>query len=96
MNSLEFITPKFENQVGAPKKTCDFCDKFKNEFKDRIMGRLKSLIEYYDKFISNKYQTKLNIEKFESSFSLVKFDIKRPTIKELKIEKLNKFTYVRF
>jgi len=92
MNILEFITPKFENNIGSPKNTSDFCDKFKNEFKDRIMGRLKSLIEYYDKFISNKYQTKLNIEKFESSFSLVKFDIKRPTIKELKIEKLSKFT----
>ena len=92
MNSLEFITPKFENQVGAPKKTSDFCDKLKNEFKDRIMGRLNSLIEYFDKFISNKYQTKLNIEKFESSFSLVKFGIKKSTIKELKIEKLNKFT----
>ena len=93
LKDLEFQTPKFENQIGPPSLTNKYCDIFKNEFKDMIIGKLESLIKIYEKFDSLKKKTKKNVETFNKSFSIDKFEKNRPKIKKLKITKdSDKFT----
>ena len=62
LENLEFQTPKFENQVGPPTKTNEYSDKYKNNFKDMIIGKLDSLIKFYDNYDSLKKITKKNVE----------------------------------
>ena len=92
LKDLEFQTPKFENQLGPPTMTINFCDKYKNEFKDLILEKLLSLIQAYDNYDSLKQKAKINLESFDESFSINIFEKNRPKIKELKINKTNKFT----
>ena len=92
LKDLEFQTPKFENQLGPPNLTNNYCDKYKNEFKDMIIGKLESLIKAYDEFDSLKKKTKKNVESFNKSFSVEIFEKKRPKIKKLKINEESKFT----
>ena len=58
LTNLEFQTPKFENGLGPASNTNIYCDKFKNEFKNKIIGKLESLIKSYEKFNSLKKKHK--------------------------------------
>ena len=70
LKNLEFQTPKFENGLGPASNTNIYCDKFKNEFKNNIIGKLESLINSYEKFNSLKNSTKKNIKSFDDQFSI--------------------------
>ena len=91
IKDLEFQTPKFENGREPPTPTIDFCEKYKNEFKDKILPKLQSLIKTFDDF-DNLRQKGKNIELFNDSFSTNIFEKKRPRTEELKIDKSKKFT----
>lgn len=78
LKDLEFQTPKFKNGIGSPKSTNNYCDKFKNKFKDLILGKLESLIKFYDNFESLKKKTEKNIKSFDDNFIIDKFEEKRP------------------
>ena len=92
LKNLEFYTPKFENPKGSPSLTNAYCDKYKNEFKDMIIGKLESLIKFYDNFDLLKKKAKINMESFDDKFSLEVFEKKRPKQKKLKVEKPDKFS----
>ena len=83
LKELEFNTPKFENGLVYSTRTNNYCDKYKNEFKDMIIGKLQSLINFYNNFNSLKKKAKKNIESFDKAFSVVKFEKKRPKIIKL-------------
>ena len=91
LNQLELNTPRFENGIDSPELTSNYCDKFNNEFKDMIIGKLDSLIKYYDIFDSLKQKAKINLESFDNSFSIDILEKKKKKIKKLIIDKSCKF-----
>lgn len=76
LKDLEFNTPKFENGLGYSTRTNNYCDKYKNEFKDMIIGKLQSLVNFYNNFDLLRKKAKKNIESFNKAFSVVKFEKK--------------------
>ena len=92
LKKIEFNTPRFENAIDSPELTNNCCDKFNSEFKDLIIGKLDSLIAYYEDFDSLKQKARTNLESFDNSFSIVVFEKKRQRAKKLIIDdKLCKF-----
>ena len=91
LEDLEFQTPKFAEQIDTPKLTIEVCDKYKNQFKDRIIGKLESLIKAYKAYNNHKKEMEDNINSFDKSFSIAKFDNKSSTKKlKLRIKDSNK------
>ena len=91
LKSLEFKNPKYNNGIGEPTRTNKFCEKFKNEFRDMVIGKMEALIKFYDDFNQKKKEIKKNAESFDDSFSLFRFENKRPKIIDLKIDKSKSF-----
>ena len=90
LKDLDFKIPNFINGIGIPTKVEEFCSKY-NEFKDMIIGKMESLIKYYDEYDEQKKIINNNSKLFDDSFSLLKFEEKRPKIIDLDIKKSNGF-----
>jgi len=57
-----------------------------------LLGKFDSFNKYYKDFIAKNDKTKINIETFENSFSLARFENKKIKPIKLTIDKVEKFT----
>ena len=89
LKDLDFKNSKFNNGFGFPTKVEIFSIKFNSEFKDMIIGKMESLIKYYEEYDEQKKVINNNSKLFDDSFSLLKFEEKRPKIIDLDIKKFN-------
>lgn len=89
LKDLDFKNSKFINGNGIPTNVEFFSNKFNSEFKDMIIGKMESLIKYYEEYDEQKKVINNNSKLFDDSFSLLKFEEKRPKIIDLDIKKFN-------